>query len=88
MAECLDTAAYKKTLLEELLIMRKFVVAVSGLGGIGSSDDIRIRRINENLVMIGDLKSDICQKPKYEKVRIVSIVFVRERGILALEHIK
>ena len=62
-AECLDTAAYKKTLLEELLIMRKFIVAVSGLGGIGSSDEIKIHRIKENLVMIGDLKSDICQKP-------------------------
>ncbi len=62
-AECLDTAVYKKTLLEELLIMKKFVVAVSGLGGIGSSDEIRIHRIKDNLVMIGDLKSDICHKP-------------------------
>lgn len=62
-AECLDGAACKKTLLEELLIIRKFVVAVSGLGGIGSSDDIKIHRVKENLVMIGDLRSDICQKP-------------------------
>lgn len=62
-AECLDTAVYKKTLLEEILIMRKFVVAVSGLGGIGSSDEIKIHRVKENLVIIGDLRSDICQKP-------------------------
>ncbi|MDO8536254.1 MAG: sulfur carrier protein ThiS adenylyltransferase ThiF [Candidatus Omnitrophota bacterium] len=62
-AECLDTAACKKTLLEELLIAKKFVVAVSGLGGVGSSDEIRIHQVKENLVMIGDLKSDICQKP-------------------------
>ena len=43
--------------------MKKFVVAVSGLGGIGSSDDIKTHRVNKALVMIGDLKSDICQKP-------------------------
>jgi sulfur carrier protein ThiS adenylyltransferase len=62
-AECFDSAKYKKMLLEKLLQMKKFIVAVSGLGGIGSSDDIRIHRIKENLVMIGDLKSDICQNP-------------------------
>ena len=62
-AECLDTAEYKRMLLEKLLRMKKFVVAVSGLGGIGSSDDIKIHRIKDNLVMVGDLKSDICHKP-------------------------
>ena len=62
-AECLDTAVCKKTLLEELLIMKKFVVAVSGLGGVGSSDEIKIHRLKNNLVVVGDLKSDICQKP-------------------------
>ncbi len=62
-AECLDTAACKKMLLEELLSMGKFVVAVSGLGGIGSSDDIRIHKIMDRLIMVGDLASDICNKP-------------------------
>lgn len=62
-AECLDTAAYKKTLLEGLLLMNKFVVAVSGLGGIGSSDDIRIHKVRNKLIIIGDLASDICHKP-------------------------
>lgn len=62
-AECLDSASCKKMLLEELLSMKKFVVAVSGLGGVGSSDDIRIHRIMDKLIMIGDLTSDICHKP-------------------------
>lgn len=62
-AECLDVAAAKKMIVEELLRMKKKVVAVSGLGGIGSSDDIKTHRINNNLIMIGDLKSDICHKP-------------------------
>ena len=62
-AECLDTAEYKTMLLQKLLPIKKFIVAVSGLGGIGSSDDIKIHRVKKNLVMIGDLRSDICQKP-------------------------
>ena len=62
-AECLDIASSKKMLVEELLKTKKFIVAVSGLGGIGSSDDIRVHKIKSNLVMIGDLKSDICHRP-------------------------
>lgn len=62
-AECLDVASSKKMLVEELLKAKKFIVTVSGLGGIGSSDDIRVHRLKNNLVMIGDLKSDICNRP-------------------------
>ena len=62
-AECLDTAECKTMLLEKLLRMKKFVVAVSGLGGIGASDDIKTHRVKDNLIIIGDLKSDICHKP-------------------------
>lgn len=62
-AECLDTAGHKSMLLEACLRMKKIVVAVSGLGGIGSSDDIKTHRIKDNLIVIGDLKSDICHRP-------------------------
>jgi len=61
--ECLDRAEYKSMLVEELLNLGKFVVVVSGVGGIGSSDDIRVHRIKKNLAMVGDLKSDISLKP-------------------------
>lgn len=61
--ECLDSAEDKRMLVEALLRLGKFTVAVSGLGGYGSSDDIKIRRIKENLVMIGDLESDISARP-------------------------
>jgi sulfur carrier protein ThiS adenylyltransferase len=83
-AECLDTAVYKKTLLEELLVMKKFVVAVSGLGGIGSSDDIKTRRVKEDLVMIGDLKSDICQTPALSPR--VNVAAAKQADII-LEHV-
>ncbi len=61
--ECLDWAESKSMLVEELLNLDKFVVAVSGVGGIGSSDDIRVNKISKNLIMVGDLKSDISLKP-------------------------
>lgn len=62
-AECLDTASYKKILVEELLKMKKIVISASGLGGVGSSDEITIHKIKNNLVIIGDLRSDICKSP-------------------------
>lgn len=62
-AECLDRAEYKSALVSELLPMGKFIVAVSGLGGFGSSDDIQVHALKKNLVVIGDLQSDIAEKP-------------------------
>ena len=62
-AECLDKAESKKMLVSVLLPLGKFIVSASGLGGIGSSDDIKVHRIKKNLVIIGDLKSDIAQTP-------------------------
>ncbi len=61
--ECLDRAEYKRMLVEEALRLGEFVVSASGLGGIGSSDEIRVHRRNKNLAIIGDLKSDISKTP-------------------------
>lgn len=82
-AECLDVAASKKMLVEELLKAGKFVVTVSGLGGIGSSDDIKVHRLKNNLVMIGDLKSDICQRPALSPR--VNIAAAKQADVI-LEH--
>jgi sulfur carrier protein ThiS adenylyltransferase len=62
-AECLDTAEYKSLLVSRLLGVKALIVAVSGLGGYGSSDEIKVHKIKNNLIMIGDLASDISQKP-------------------------
>lgn len=62
-AECFDRAENKSMLVSGLLGLDKFVVSVSGLGGIGSSDEIKIHPIGKNLVVIGDLKSDIESSP-------------------------
>ncbi|MFA5199907.1 MAG: sulfur carrier protein ThiS adenylyltransferase ThiF [Candidatus Omnitrophota bacterium] len=61
--ECLDRSEYKSMLVENLLGLGKFVVAVSGLGGIGSSDNINVHKLKDKLVVVGDLESDISQKP-------------------------
>ncbi|OQA40186.1 MAG: Molybdopterin-synthase adenylyltransferase [Candidatus Omnitrophica bacterium ADurb.Bin314] len=61
--ECFDQADAKSMFVETLLPTGKFLVTASGLGGIGASDEIRIHRIRENLVMIGDLRSDIRRTP-------------------------
>jgi sulfur carrier protein ThiS adenylyltransferase len=61
--ECFDRAEHKRMLVERLVNLGKFIVAVSGVGGIGSSDEIKVHQLKENLVLIGDLKSDILDKP-------------------------
>lgn len=61
--ECLDTAEAKRMLVEDLMNLGTFTVTASGLGGIGSSDDIQVRRIKDTLVMIGDLRSDVSTRP-------------------------
>lgn len=62
-AECLDRAEYKSMLVGELLKLNKFIVSASGLGGYGSSDEIRVNKIKKNLIVVGDLSSDICRAP-------------------------
>ncbi len=61
--ECFDRAEYKSMLVSELILSGKLIVSASGLGGIGSSDDIRVHKIKKNLIIIGDLKSDIDRTP-------------------------
>lgn len=62
-AECLDSAESKSMLVAELLPLDKFIVAVSGLGGYGLSDNIKVYPVKENLIMIGDLQSDVTLRP-------------------------
>jgi sulfur carrier protein ThiS adenylyltransferase len=61
--ECLDRAEAKSMLVSVLLASGKLIVSASGLGGYGSSDDIQVRKLRPNLVLIGDLASDIEKAP-------------------------
>lgn len=83
-AECFDRAEYKSQLVADLLSLDKFVVAVSGLGGIGKSDEIVVHRIKNNLVIIGDLKSDISEKPALSPR--VNVAAAKQADVI-LEHV-
>ena len=61
--ECLDRAEAKQMLVSGMLPTGKLIVSASGLGGIGSSDDLRTRKLKPNLILIGDLASDIAKAP-------------------------
>ncbi|MFH1875969.1 MAG: sulfur carrier protein ThiS adenylyltransferase ThiF [Candidatus Omnitrophota bacterium] len=83
-AECFDKAEFKSMLVSNLLAMDTFIVAVSGLGGIGASDDIRVHKVKRNLVLIGDLTSDISGKPALSPR--VNIAAAKEADAI-LEHV-
>ncbi len=61
--ECLDRAEAKSMLVASLLPSGKLIVSASGLGGYGSSDDLKVRKLKPNLVLIGDFTSDIEKAP-------------------------
>ncbi len=61
--EAFDKAEYKSMIVEELLPTGKFIVASSGLGGYGRSDEIKVNRVKETLVIVGDLSTDIEDAP-------------------------
>lgn len=56
--EAFDKAEYKSLLVGTLIPTKKLIVSASGLAGCGNSDDIKTYRLKENLIMIGDLKSE------------------------------
>jgi len=82
--ECFDKIEAKSIFVEALLPSGKFLVAVSGLGGIGESDGIRVHRIKENLVMVGDLRSDIETAPALAP-RIM--IAAAKQADVVLEHV-
>jgi len=57
--EAFDKVNYKSLLTTELLATGKLIVSASGLAGYGNSDDIKIHRLKNNLIIVGDLKSEV-----------------------------
>ncbi|MBP7088124.1 MAG: sulfur carrier protein ThiS adenylyltransferase ThiF [Candidatus Omnitrophica bacterium] len=56
--EAFDKAEYKSLLVSELMPTKKLIVSASGLAGCGNSDEIKVHRIKENLIIVGDLTSE------------------------------
>lgn len=61
--EAFDRADCKSMLVSKLLPLKRLIVSGSGLAGVGHSDEIVAHRIRPNLVIVGDLRSDICFSP-------------------------
>jgi sulfur carrier protein ThiS adenylyltransferase len=54
-AECFDKAAQKQIIVETILNKTSAkIIAVSGLGGYGKSNEIVTRKISQRLILIGD----------------------------------
>lgn len=62
--EAFDQAEMKSLLVEKLLPSKQLIVSASGIAGFGNSDEIKINRIKENLVVIGDFKSEVGEKKR------------------------
>ncbi|MBU1086102.1 MAG: sulfur carrier protein ThiS adenylyltransferase ThiF [Candidatus Omnitrophica bacterium] len=71
--EALDKAEAKSLLTANLLPTLKLIIAASGIAGIGDSDLISIHWLKKNLVIVGDLSSDVQQSfPFSPKVNIAA----------------
>jgi sulfur carrier protein ThiS adenylyltransferase len=57
--EAFDKAEYKKMLVEAYLPSGKFLVSASGLAGWGDSDRLKVHKIKDNFVLVGDMVSGI-----------------------------
>lgn len=82
--EAFDTAEAKKMLLDALLPAGRPVVAAAGLAGWGRSNDIRVRRIGRNLVMVGDQTRDVRDGLAPVGVRVVIAAAMQANCVVSL----
>jgi sulfur carrier protein ThiS adenylyltransferase len=82
--EAFDKAAYKSMLVTRLLPLKELIVSGSGLAGVGRSDEIVVHRLKKNLVIVGDLRSDIRSSPPLSPR--VNIAAAKQADVV-LEHL-
>jgi len=82
--EAFDRAEYKSMIVAELAGEKELIVSASGLCGIGSSDDIVIRRIKDNLVIVGDMETGVDHAPPFAPR--VAVAAAKQADII-LEHV-
>jgi sulfur carrier protein ThiS adenylyltransferase len=82
--EAFDKSSYKSMLITQLLPLKELIVSGSGLAGVGNSDEITIHRVKKNLVIIGDLRSDIRSSPPLSPR--VNIAAAKQADVV-LEHL-
>ena len=60
--EAFDEAGSKIMLAEEFGSSGKLLITVSGIGGYGRSDEIRIKKIKPNFFIVGDFTTEVSKK--------------------------
>lgn len=71
--EAVDSAQTKALILNTAIKLNKKVVSASGVCGYGNSEEIKIKRINNNVSIVGDFESDnSIFKPYAPKVIAIS----------------
>ncbi|MCX7726313.1 MAG: sulfur carrier protein ThiS adenylyltransferase ThiF [Chitinispirillaceae bacterium] len=62
--EAFDNASSKAMFFSQLINSGKLLIGVSGIAGIGKSEEIKIRKIRENCYIVGDENSEVSEKLK------------------------
>ena len=57
--EAFDKVSCKKMIVEKYFKSEKLLVAASGMGGFGNSDNIKIKKISETFYIVGDFVSEV-----------------------------
>lgn len=72
--EAFDDPRCKRELVETFMSTGKLVVAASGIAGWGRSDEIKVRRVKNNLYVVGDFVSEVRENcpPVSPRVNIVA----------------
>ena len=79
--EALDSAEGKAMLLRALLPTDKPIVSAIGLAGWGRSNDIRMRKVGRNLILVGDQTRDVRDGFAPGGVRVTIAAAMQAKGV-------
>ena len=82
--EALDSADGKAMLLHALLPLGKPVVSAMGLAGWGRSNDIRVRKVGRNLILVGDQTRDVRDGFAPVGVRVTIAAAMQANSVVSL----
>ncbi|MEG1980409.1 MAG: sulfur carrier protein ThiS adenylyltransferase ThiF [Victivallaceae bacterium] len=82
--EAFDKAEAKRMLIAEAVKRNKIVISGSGLAGIGSSNTLKVHKINDKFYLIGDLRSEISSTNGPHSPRVNIVAAMQANTVLAL----
>ena len=82
--EAFDSAEAKAMLLHSLLPTGKPIVSATGLAGWGRSNDIRVRKVGRNLILVGDQTRDVRDGFAPVGVRVGIVAAMQANSVVSL----